>query len=331
MKKELLNIQKHRHGLESIVGKSEALQNTKKLISKFANSNLSILITGETGTGKELYANAIHYMSNRCNMPYVKINCAAIPGELLESELFGYEKGAFTGASEKGKIGKFEYANGGTVLLDEIGEMPLFLQSKLLRVLQDKCVERVGGVKPIPLDMRVICSTNQNLEEAVRQGRFRSDLYYRINTVEIKVPPLRQRMEDIAPLCEHIIVQVNEENGVFVTGIQQQALRLLEEYQWEGNVRELEHVLQRACVAAGAGELTIRDFDFLLERIFRHSAAEQEPGAVENLAEKTAKTEREEIIKALVQTNGNKSKTAKILGIDRTVLYSKIRKYNLKI
>ena len=215
--------------------------------------------------------------------------------------------------------------------MDEIGEMPLFLQSKLLRVLQDKCVERVGGVKPIPLDMRVICSTNQNLEEAVRQGRFRSDLYYRINTVEIKVPPLRQRMEDIAPLCEHIIVQVNEENGVFVTGIQQQALRLLEEYQWEGNVRELEHVLQRACVAAGAGELTIRDFDFLLERIFRHSAAEQEPGAVENLAEKTAKTEREEIIKALVQTNGNKSKTAKILGIDRTVLYSKIRKYNLKI
>ena len=297
LKKELLNIQKHRHGLESIVGKSEALQNTKKLISKFANSNLSILITGETGTGKELYANAIHYMSNRCNMPYVKINCAAIPGELLESELFGYEKGAFTGASEKGKIGKFEYANGGTILLDEIGEMPLFLQSKLLRVLQDKCVERVGGVKPIPLDMRVICSTNQNLEEAVRQGRFRSDLYYRINTVEIKVPPLR----------------------------------LLEEYQWEGNVRELEHVLQRACVAAGAGELTIRDFDFLLERIFRHSAAEQEPGAVENLAEKTAKTEREEIIKALVQTNGNKSKTAKILGIDRTVLYSKIRKYNLKI
>ena len=331
LKKELLNIQKHRHGLESIVGKSEALQNTKKLISKFANSNLSILITGETGTGKELYANAIHYMSNRCNMPYVKINCAAIPGELLESELFGYEKGAFTGASEKGKIGKFEYANGGTVLLDEIGEMPLFLQSKLLRVLQDKCVERVGGVKPIPLDMRVICSTNQNLEEAVRQGRFRSDLYYRINTVEIKVPPLRQRMEDIAPQYEYIIVQVNEENGVFVTGIQQQALRLLEEYQWEGNVRELEHVLQRACVAAGAGELTIRDFDFLLERIFRHSAAEQEPGAVENLAEKTAKTEREEIIKALVQTNGNKSKTAKILGIDRTVLYSKIRKYNLKI
>lgn len=235
LKKELLNIQKHRHGLESIVGKSEALQNTKKLISKFANSNLSILITGETGTGKELYANAIHYMSNRCNMPYVKINCAAIPGELLESELFGYEKGAFTGASEKGKIGKFEYANGGTILLDEIGEMPLFLQSKLLRVLQDKCVERVGGVKPIPLDMRVICSTNQNLEEAVRQGRFRSDLYYRINTVEIKVPPLRQRMEDIAPLCEHIIAQVNEENGVFVTGIQQQALRLLEEYQWEGN------------------------------------------------------------------------------------------------
>lgn len=172
LKKELLNIQKHRHGLESIVGKSEALQNTKKLISKFANSNLSILITGETGTGKELYANAIHYMSDRCNMPYVKINCAAIPGELLESELFGYEKGAFTGASEKGKIGKFEYANGGTILLDEIGEMPLFLQSKLLRVLQDKCVERVGGVKPIPLDMRVICSTNQNLEEAVRAGAF---------------------------------------------------------------------------------------------------------------------------------------------------------------
>lgn len=331
LKRELLNSKKEHYGLDSIVGGSAALQNAKMLVKKFADSNLSILITGETGTGKEIYANAIHYMSNRCDKPYVKINCAAIPGELLESELFGYERGAFTGASEKGKIGKFEYANGGTILLDEIGEMPLFLQSKLLRVLQDKCVERVGGVKPIPLDIRIICSTNQNLEDLVRQGTFRSDLYYRINTVEIRVPPLRERMEDIEPLCRYFIEKINRENGVFITDIQKSALGLLEEYQWEGNVRELEHVLERACVAAGAGELTVRDFDFLLERMLRNAAQNQSIDVVENLQEKTAKAEREEIIKALVQTNGNKTKTAQILGIDRTVLYQKIKKYQIKL
>ncbi len=331
LKKELLNSQKKNWSLDSIVGQSDAQQAAKNLVKKFADSNLSILITGETGTGKEIYANAIHYMSNRCDRPYVKINCAAIPGELLESELFGYERGAFTGASEKGKIGKFEYANGGTILLDEIGEMPLFLQSKLLRVLQDKCVERVGGVKTIPLDVRIICSTNQDLEARVREGKFRSDLYYRINTVEIKIPPLRERMEDIEPLSRFFIERINRENGVFITGLQKAALGLLEEYQWEGNVRELEHVLQRACVAAGAGELTVRDFDFLLERILRRSAMAESIDMVGSLQERTAKVEREEIIKALVRTNGNKTKTAQLLGIDRTALYQKIKKYDIKL
>lgn len=331
LKKELLNSRKETCTLDSIVGDSDSMNQTKNLVRKFADSNLSILIMGETGTGKEIYANAIHYMSNRCDHPFVKINCAAIPGELLESELFGYEKGAFTGASEKGKIGKFEYANGGTILLDEIGEMPLFLQSKLLRVLQDKRVERLGGVRSIPLDIRIICSTNQNLEDLVRQGKFRSDLYYRINTVEIKVPPLRERIEDIEALCNHFIAQINRENGVFITGIQKPALGLLKEYQWVGNVRELEHVLQRACVAVGAGELGIRDFDFLLERILRKPDLHQSMDVVENLAEKTAKAEREEIIKALVQTDGNKTKTAQILGIDRTALYQKIKKYQIKL
>ena len=319
-------------GLDSIIGVSKSTKQAKALVKQFANSNLAILITGETGTGKEVYANAIHTLSQRRNEHFVKINCAAIPENLLESELFGYEKGAFTGASSKGKLGKFELANGGTILLDEIGDMPLSLQAKLLRVLQEQKLERVGGVSSIPIDVRIICTTNRDLKQYVKEGKFRSDLYYRINTVEIRLAPLRERPEDIQPLCSFFVKKINEENGVGITGMQKTAAGLLEEYAWEGNVRELRHVLERACVAAGAGDLTVQDFHFLLERILHNRGTNgDEVDTVTSLADTSARAERAAIIKALVLNDGNKSEAARALGINRQALYQKIKKYNIKV
>lgn len=196
-KREVHNLRMYKYSIDSIISKSDAIQKLKTTITKIARSPISVLITGETGTGKELFANAVHMLSERADNKYVKINCAAIPKELLESELFGYEDGAFSGAHKGGKIGKFELANNGTILLDEIGEMPLSLQSKLLRVLQEQEIERIGSLKTIKLNVRVICSTNQNIEEQVKNGSFREDLYYRINVMELKIPPLRERYEDI--------------------------------------------------------------------------------------------------------------------------------------
>ena len=319
-------------GLDSIIGESKSTQQAKELVKQFADSNLAILITGETGTGKEVYANAIHNLSRRRDQRFVKINCAAIPENLLESELFGYEKGAFTGASSKGKVGKFELANGGTILLDEIGDMPLSLQAKLLRVLQEQKLERVGGVISIPIDVRIICTTNRDLKQYVKEGKFRSDLYYRINTVEIRLAPLRERPEDIQPLCRYFVKKINEENGVGITGMHKTAAGLLEEYAWEGNVRELRHVLERACVAAGAGDLTVQDFHFLLERILHSKGTNgDEVDTVSSLADTSARAERAAIIKALVLNDGNKSEAARALGINRQALYQKIRKYNIKV
>lgn len=320
------------NALSAIIGVSKSTQQAKELVKQFADSNLAILITGETGTGKEVYANAIHNLSRRRNERFVKINCAAIPENLLESELFGYEKGAFTGASNKGKIGKFELANGGTILLDEIGDMPLSLQAKLLRVLQEQKLERVGGVISIPIDVRIICTTNRDLKQYVKEGKFRSDLYYRINTVEIRLAPLRERPEDIQPLCKFFVKKINEENGVGITGMHKTAAGLLEEYAWEGNVRELQHVLERACVAAGAGDLTVQDFHFLLERILQNQSSNgDEVDRVASLADTSARAERSAIIKALVLNNGNKSEAARALGINRQALYQKIKKYNIKV
>lgn len=319
-------------GLASIIGESKNAKQAKALVKQFADSNLAILITGETGTGKEVYANAIHNLSSRRNEHFVKINCAAIPENLLESELFGYEKGAFTGASSKGKVGKFEIANGGTILLDEIGDMPLSLQAKLLRVLQEQKIERVGGVISIPIDVRVICTTNRDLKQYVKEGKFRSDLFYRINTVELRLAPLRERPEDIQPLCRYFIKKINEENGVGITGMHKTAAGLLEEYAWEGNVRELRHVLERACVAAGAGDLTVQDFHFLLERILHSKGTNgEEDDIVSSLADTSARAERAAIIKALVLNDGNKSEASRALGINRQALYQKIKKYNIKV
>ncbi|QGU94562.1 PAS domain-containing protein [Clostridium bovifaecis] len=321
---QLNELRQKKYSLSSIIGKSRSIVELKKVITDISDSSLSVLITGETGTGKEVFANTIHRLSSRHDKNFVKINCAAIPKDLLESELFGYEEGAFTGASKKGKIGKFELANNGTLLLDEIGEMPLFLQSKLLRVLQEKEVERVGGTKPIKLNVRIICSTNKDIQELIQKGVFRADLYYRINIVELEIPPLRERLDDIPFLCEHFINKINDEENLNITGIEGNVLEMFKMYSWKGNVRELEHVLERACVMASHGQLKEKDFKFLISRINveKNSFDEDAIGLLESTKNRS---EKEEIIRILIKTNGNKSLTAKILNISRSTLYEKIK------
>lgn len=262
----------------------------------------------------------------------MKINCAAIPKDLLESELFGYESGSFSGAIKGGKMGKFELANGGTLLLDEIGEMPLVLQSKLLRVLQEGELERVGGLKTIKLDVRVICVTNQNIVEQVEKGLFRKDLFYRINVVEINIPPLRDRLEDIPPLCEYFINKINYSLGLDITDIKKDVFALFNEYIWTGNVRELYHVLERACIMAGFGSLKLENLDFLLARIYKKNIINDNTSYNDvSLNDITAEVEKEKIIKTLINTKGNKSSAAKLLNIDRSSLYNKLKKYGIDI
>lgn len=314
--------------LERIIGGSPAIQEIKQTITDYADSSLTLLITGETGVGKEVFAKAIHQMSGRTLNNYVKINCAAIPANLLESELFGYVEGAFSGAAKGGKIGKFEMANHGTLLLDEIGEMPLELQSKLLRVLQEKELERVGSVTPIEIDVRIICCSNQNLEKMVLDKRFREDLYYRINVVELNIPALRERREDIPALCRFFIDKINQENGYAITNIDSEALSLFDSYLWPGNVRELEHVIERAAVRCKSGMLTAKHVDFLVARRNRQRDAGVQDTPL--LKEHTQQAELRTIIQALEQADGNKTKAAQLLGIDRSRLYSKIKKYHLK-
>ena len=321
-----------------IIGNSVGINKIKETIGKIASTDMTVLITGETGTGKEVFSNAIHNLSNRYNKKFVKINCAAIPKDLLESELFGYEAGAFSGANKNGKLGKFELANHGSLLLDEIGEMPIQLQSKLLRVLQEKEMERVGGLEPIKLDVRVICSTNQNIEELIKNGQFRRDLYYRINVMEIHIPPLCERKEDIKPLCIHMIDKINNKYGLGITGISDDAFNLFMDYDWEGNVRELEHVLERACVTAISGDIERSHIEFLTQRmntktitkhknVFDDLKNEYE---TESLQEFKDRMEKEKILKTLNSVNGNKASASRILEIDRGALYNKLNKYNLK-
>ncbi len=326
---QLNELRDSRYSLNNVLGNSPAMQELKELVLKIANSNLSILITGETGTGKEVFANAIHQLSSRSDNPFVKINCAAIPKDLLESELFGYSEGAFSGASKGGKIGRFELANNGTILLDEIGEMPLSLQSKLLRVIQERELVRVGGLKTIKLNVRIICNTNKNLEEMVAEGKFREDLYYRINVVELPLPPLREHPEDIPLLCDHFIETSNKSNGLHVTGINPNVYPFLQSYRWKGNIRELEHTVERACVMCGDGDLQLEHFKFLVSRIEKEEMLNKTASQPMTLKSKKNEYEKEEILKALALTKGNKSAAAKYLKISRSVFYTKLKNYDL--
>ncbi len=313
-----------------LIGQSQVMRELRRTIERVANSDISVCITGETGTGKELIADAICACSLRKNAPFVKINCASIPKDLLESELFGYAPGAFTGANRMGKKGKFDMANGGTILLDEIAEMPMELQSKLLRVLQEHQVEPLGSNKTIPLNIRVLSSTNHDLWKLVDEGKFRQDLFYRLNSMEIAAPSLKSRLEDLPQLCSHFIAACNLTNGTNILHMDESAYDLLRSYPWPGNVRELQHAIERACVLKQAGELTNRDFKFLLSRMAQAPDLSDSVYSV-NLKQSVEQAEKEAILAALINAKGNKSAAARALGIDRTALYSKIKRYQIHV
>ncbi|MGZ4032623.1 MAG: sigma-54 interaction domain-containing protein [Tumebacillaceae bacterium] len=308
---------------DQIISSSPVMHEVKSLAQKVARSNTTVLITGESGTGKELFAHAIHSDSHRQMGPFIRVNCAAIPDALLESELFGYDEGAFTGALRKGKKGKFELADHGTILLDEIGDMPLSLQVKLLRVLQEKEVERVGGMRPISIDVRVIASTNCDLLERIKEGKFREDLYYRLNVVTLEIPPLRERMEDLPKLVRDLLEQLMESTGKIVTSIEQDVWDVLEDHSWPGNVRELRNKLERA--------LHVMDGDCLKAEHFLIRKAEKKAATVgvRTLKESLERAERKAIVQALAHTKGNRLEAAKLLGISKSGLYQKLEKHGI--
>ena len=314
-----------------LIGQNIDFLYVKSTAEYVAHANSTLLITGESGTGKELFAQAIHNASNRRSGPFIRINCAALPDNLLESELFGYEEGAFTGARKGGKQGKFELAWGGTVFLDEIGDMPLAMQTKMLTVLQERTVERVGGTRPIPVNVRVIAATNRHLEEMVNKQEFRQDLYYRLNVVRLSIPPLRKRPEDILLIARDLIDRINQDLKTNILGITDPARELLQNYSWPGNVRELENLLEMAVNLADMkrdDHLSINHFPSLLEV----ASFEQDtpPEHTNNLPEAIENLEKQFIMQALQKSGGNRALTAKLLGIHSSALYRKLSKYGLE-
>jgi two-component system, NtrC family, response regulator AtoC len=327
LKERIRRIQEN-YSFGNMVGRSAVLQDVFRLAEKMAFYDTTVLITGESGTGKELIARGIHSKGDRSGGPLVPINCGGIPENLLESELFGYKRGAFTGA-DKDKKGLFEVANGGTIFLDEIGELPLSLQVKLLRVLQESEIRAVGDSQTRKIDVRVIAATARNLEEEVKAGKFREDLFYRLNVVRIEVPPLREWHEDIPLLCRHFLNLFNEKFGKDIKGISPKALSLLKRHRWPGNVRELENVLERAVVLA--------DGPILVPDNFSIDPGKAGTGTLDGLftgfslkaAQK--KLEKEMIIRALTSTGGNRTQASKLLEISHPSLLSKIKTYNIDL
>jgi PAS domain S-box-containing protein len=329
-KEELFKVYGGKYTFDSIVGNSDTMKCLKEVAAKAAKGMSTVLILGETGTGKELFAHAVHNASRRRQGPFIKINCAALPENLLEAELFGYEEGAFTGARKGGKPGKFELANGGTIFLDEIGEMTLAMQVKLLRVLQERELERLGGTKSIKIDIRVIAATNRDLENMIQQKLFRQDLYYRLNIFTINIPPLRERTDDILLLCRMLFQKINNQVEHWVEGITPEALAMLMQYNWPGNVRELENVLERA-INLMDDEIIIAPEHLppMLKKVNGIKAETGDGFPPHDLADIKEDAERQAIIRALAAAGGNKSKAAKILGIHRSGFYQKMQKYNL--
>jgi DNA-binding NtrC family response regulator len=310
-----------------MLGSSPAIKRVFEMLESVASSDANVLIVGESGTGKELAANAVHAKSTRVDGPMVKINCAALPKDLIESELFGHVKGAFTGASTD-KSGLLEEAHRGSLLLDEITEMPLDLQAKLLRVLEDRTVRRLGGSKTVPVDFRLICSTNREPEVALREGRLRQDLYFRINTVTIAVPPLRERREDLPMLVRAFLERYRAKHQRAIDAIEPEAYRRLLGYAWPGNVRELQHALERAVLVAHGREITLAD----LPESLQHGGEGGIAGTIapsEVPAGSLEEIERASILKALDSTRWNKQAAAALLGLRRPTLYSKMRKHNI--
>lgn len=322
-KYEMTTVAKYEIG--NIVAKSQVMDELKKRLASVAQTRSTVLLSGESGTGKEVFANALHSLSGRRNKPFVKINCAAIPDTLLESELFGYMEGAFTGALKGGKIGDLEAADGGTVFMDEINSLSVNMQAKLLRVIQEKEIKKVGGTQAIPIDVRFIFATNRNLLEMIGEGTFRADFYYRINVMNLRIPPLRERTEDIEPLALSFIQKFNRDFGKDIRGIEPEALILLENYDWPGNVRELENCIERAFNYCSTDTIGLNDIEI--------------PGVIKPRVDQAdrivpLKRVREEaeamaIRRAIELCGGNKQEAARRLKIDRSVLYDKIKKYDI--
>jgi DNA-binding NtrC family response regulator len=312
------------YSFHDILSKSPKMAKIFDLVKDVAGLRSTVLIQGESGTGKELIARAIHYSGDRSEKPFVGVSCAALPETLLESELFGHEKGSFTGASSQRK-GKFEMADGGTIFLDEIGDISSKLQMDLLRVLQERRFYRVGGTEEIVVDVRVIAASNVDLDRAVREGKFRDDLFYRLNVISISIPPLRERREDIPLLAQSFVERLSHELGRKVNGVSEGALRILLDYEWPGNVRELENAIERAIVTCKTTMLTDEDVSFLL----RTPGAEKTTWSVpSNITLEEA--ERQIIVATVQRTNGNIKEAAALLGIDRSTLYDKLKKYNVQ-
>ena len=304
---------------KGIIGNSSALEAVIERVKLVAPSKATVLLEGETGTGKELIAQAIHQNSDRSRKPFIAVNCAALPANLLESELFGHEKGSFTGAIEK-RIGRFEASSGGTLFLDEIGEIDATTQIKLLRFLETKTFERVGSIKPISVDIRLVCATNQNLREQVEKGNFREDLYYRLNVVSIFLPPLRERKEDIVLLLDHFLKHYSKENGVPVPELDSSAVRVLHDYRWSGNIRELRNFAENTVVLHRGGLITEYDLD----NRFREGSPVGVP--TESIRSNLSVEENEKHLlhKALIQAKGNRTKAANLMGISRRTLHRKL-------
>ena len=311
-----------RHRVEGIIGESGAMQEMLSVVRRVAPSDATVLIRGESGTGKELIARALHYASPRAARPLVKVNCAALAESLLEAELFGHEKGAFTGAVTARK-GRFELADGGSLFLDEIGDLPPHLQVKLLRVLQEREFERVGSSRPVKVDVRLLAATHRNLEALVREGRFRDDLYYRINVVTIQLPPLRERREDVPLLIDHFLRAFADKNGKSIRGLTREAREALLRYDYPGNVRELENLIERAVVLTRDDVIDLTDLPLTLEA----QAAEPESGA--GLVAAVEGLERRMIREALAKADGIQTRAAELLGIGERVLRYKLKKYGL--
>jgi transcriptional regulator with PAS, ATPase and Fis domain len=324
---ELITLRSTRYTFDSIIGASEAIRSVKGEALKAAGNSFPVLITGESGTGKELFAQAVHHASIRRLYPFVRINCAAIPRDLLESELFGYERGAFTGAKAEGKPGKFELAHQGTIFLDEIGDLPVEMQPKLLRAIEDKEFERVGGTRVVRSDFRVIAATNQHLETMLSSGRFRKDLFYRLNVIPLHIPPLRERRGDILLIMRNFLEQTAREAGLTEIEIDQEAARALRSCDWPGNVRELVNVLERSVSALEGSTIRVADLPFYIQRGQKNAARREQT----SLRELQSRNEREAIWLALKEADFQKARAARILGIHRTLLYKKIKKYNLPL
>jgi DNA-binding NtrC family response regulator len=313
------------YSFSNIIGKSNEMKRIFHLIETVRDSDLNVLITGETGTGKELVAKAIHFNSHRNEGPIVTVNCTAIPQTLLESELFGFERGAFTNAYAK-HIGKFERAMGGTIFLDEIGDLSLDLQSKLLRIIEEKEIERIGSTKKIKLDFRLITATNRDLQKEVKRGNFREDLFFRLHVIHIKLPPLRERTEDIPLLVAHYIESASKQEKKHVTSVSPEAMAAFIEYQWRGNVRELGNVIAKSVLISKDEVITLDDLPVEFRRMQRRDELIHSPLSEASLKE----VERELIINTLKKVHGNKSKAAKMLGITRKSLYTKLKKFSPK-